>query len=88
MKREYWAIYHPEKGYYLGKKPILGSYIYGHHYAFGWNLNPTLYKKSTSATLAFNAIPADERKGAMVISCFVDFPYERPVSEDDLFKEE
>lgn len=86
MKRDYWAIYHPEHGFYLGKKPTYGSFRYA-KYVFGWNLNPCLYKEPTSATAAFNAIPSDIRKGAMVVACSVEFPYDKPVEENDLFKE-
>lgn len=88
MKRDYWAIYHPEHGYYLGKKPKYGNFRYGAKYAFGWDLRPCLYKEPASATAAFNAIPPDIRKGAMVVVCFVEFPYDEPVAKDDLFKEE
>ena len=88
MKRDYWAIYHPEHGYYLGKKPKFGNFRYGARYVFGYNLRPTLYKDPTAATAAFNAIPAEARKGAMVVVCSVEFPYEPPAEKDDLFNKE
>lgn len=67
MNLDYWAIYHPEHGYYLGKKPKFGNFRYGARYVFGYNLRPTLYKDPTAATAAFNAIPAEARKGAIQI---------------------
>ena len=87
MKLDYWAIYNPEHGYYLGKKPKFGNFRYGARYVFGYNLRPTLYKDPTAATAAFNAIPAEARKGAMVVVCFVEFPYGKPTEDEDLLKE-
>lgn len=88
MKCDYWAIYNPEYGYYLGKKPDKGSYKYGGKYVFGWNLRPCLYKTVNAAEIALKAIPEKASKEAIIIVCSVDFPYDQPIQEDDLFKDE
>lgn len=83
MKRDYWAIYHPEHGYYLGKR---GDTRYK-RYAFGYNSNPVLYKDPNAATIAYKALPDKAKQGAMVVVCSVVLPYDKPSEGDDLLKE-
>lgn len=84
MKLDYWAIYHPEHGYYLGKK---GDCRY-ERYVFGYGHSPSLYKTPEAAEAAIRSLPEEAKRGAMVVVCSVGFPYEPPAEEDDLLSQE
>lgn len=88
MKLEYYVIYNPKHGYYLGKKPVNGSFRYGERYVFGYSLPPTLYKRAASAAAALDVLPDKAKAGAFVVSCVVELPYDQPVEKYDLFNEE
>lgn len=83
MKLDYWAIYHPEYGYYLGRR---GDRRYG-RYVFGYNGSPSLYKTPEAAETASRSLPEAVRRGAVVVVCFVEFPYGKPTEDEDLLKE-